>query len=1326
MRQFTVILLFLQLSFVAELRGACEEIFGGAAATPEIDKLSVRQRDFLLKQVLPVVGRRLFWESRQKPRLINKINASEISFDPIDAGLNARGERQISSKLVFEWVTDIEEPMIVHSPAETRLQIPKNYDFSRLDDGGRALIQSALIGHPLHPYIALRSARDERLQLGEPRLFLKQSQKDAIKAGILTWEAIRRNPERIDLRSFGIVAPTAVGKTEILKGILKHIIENSRGESRRLHFVMAYSDHLIRQLHQDVKELAEENSFDFNVHVWGGKDKSQPFDQFMEEQLNGADRRPVFVVTTAQSLKLRLGIDKRGKQISEKHLALLRDYTASLTFDEVHHSGAKQASQLIDDLVEHPESRTFFIGMTGTPMHHQTGLLEKLSRTFWAYLDNPEDILERPAASHRPLGDMIEQVKRAIGMGELPSYGNMSFLDINQFKNHGPFFDRDRETQQLIINPAYQSALVKGLRETILRNKSGFITVPTITAAEKLLPVLREEIPELRFTTYHSGNQFFRVSPSEQEEKREMISQHQVDYILTVRKLDEGINLPWLRLWINLNRSSNPRAILQRQGRTMRISFGKHNMNTVSLTQLNEAILRDSLELFNAIAKGAFSSPYRVIEKDEQGDVVFDSSERPEIDSFGGEVSLVEGQFMIEQEAQQFASQLIDWSAYIRRKEGYIRLPEAFRGKVAGNWYEEQELSLARTLNVKYLNPNSAVYFKALEPILAKQAPAKLYELVLQAWRLAYPQYATDNLALFAEQLIHWNERAQKRLDQKQFPFGGILPFSNRKTGSDLEKALHRSLMVVLVDSAAYEELLKAVSDRGREDLVTSLRLVESLLNPKKSSPELIAELLHRWIRFYGAYRFNWQPRDLFENLLRSKIDPFARGFRKPPLLNSYLAQLDTYGGLTADYAEFLREVYQRKVSTPRGMALMLRAYIGGWILSGANETYVRSVPTVSLARSGEDALFNNLIYRKLEQYYYSESAVQEFNELIAQLEQFADAWVPDAVKHLRRQREKFQMNLNTTEELALDLQGFWQMHERLPKRRSLTQPMVEYDDEIEQDLSHRLYGSKGWSAKSDSRRINLLINHLRKLHQPKIADAIESEWQVFLDSRKKKPITLEEWVEEFIAHKQLIGADKPLLRSREGASLARRYIARFLDDGSIRTVRLLLKDHPSYLDEFNDFIANKTFQRRARRSALFVEQSAKGDPPSFTAGKRVMRAEAQPKDLFEQLEQSYKKRIDENWLDFLFLVALNPGSNAFATVKKRLNKASPLQHARFVYSYEVVKQLGQLQRYRLEPGFNEALGFVRAVLSLYVGEHSTASPEEQREFLDYLKRHRS
>lgn len=555
--------------------------------------LNQNQKDFLNHRLLPITGKRAFISAVVEK---NPCRAGTVCVDlaPIEG----------SKSLRIEWyVPDPHSgttgPEIVANKSGRVLRIPNGLQFESLPDQGSDIIHHFLMGHPLHPYIALPH---DRIAVGEAPLVYKPSQREAIAAA-------SAGIERGD-RSFLFVAPTGLGKTEVLTSVLEKQLQ--RKDTGKLHILLVDQVQLGDQLSESVDTLRAKINFD--LVRWGGDQKSTSISELVKSARS--KDTPTVLVTTIQSLKARVKAEPENE-------ALLREVLGTLMFDEVHHAGAEQARDLIQQLIYDKNSRGLFYGTTATPMHSDIPLIESLfgNRAFWANLDTAESYLKKSGNVERSIEEVVDQLAISLRKGELTPIHELRFVEPQQFaRGDEKLFVRqsaDGETARYSINPAYYDELVGELKPSLLKHKKGFITVSTIDEARAIQELLDSEVPERSFAAFHS-----QMPKEEQAEILRKFKRGEIRYLVTVKKLDEGVNVPDMTLFIDLNRSTGPRQLLQRWGRVLRLFPNKEGVDILTFFEADESHIREKLALIEAILRGDFeprwSAPSPTVSKNRQ------------------------------------------------------------------------------------------------------------------------------------------------------------------------------------------------------------------------------------------------------------------------------------------------------------------------------------------------------------------------------------------------------------------------------------------------------------------------------------------------------------------------------------------------------------------------------------------------------------------------------------------------------------------------------------------------------------------------------------
>jgi superfamily II DNA or RNA helicase len=544
-----------------------------AARSSSFSTLTSQQEAFLREILLPVVGTRVLVDGKAQTRNCQG-NSECFTVSGFSEEDNIR----------FEWGAPGTEPWIEIDRGQRVLKIPAGFDFQALPDHGASILKRFLMGHSLHPYIASPEARAERKALGEPGLILKAAQQEAIAAATETLEAFEQGQR--GRNKFLFVAPTGVGKSEVLVSVLlSQLRAQLKTPAPGLHLVIADQNFLVGQLSDDVKRLKEEG-IDFEMRQWGGKHGSAEISELVDHVKKTG--KPVVLLTTIQSLKARiLGADR------ETRIALIREVLKTLAYDEAHHSGADQAVAIIKDLIDHPDSHAFLYGTTATPIHYWADIQGIFGNSaFWAYLDSRENYRERGGEANRDLSQIVEQLARAIEAGELSPFDKVYFLDPHNMTPNGDLLMKEGEGNgRYIIKPEHYPAVARRLSPLFMKHKKGFITANSIDEARDITAVLNKLIPKRKFAFLHSD-----MTTSEQEETRKAFREEDgINFLVTVRQLDEGINYPEMTLYVDLNRSIGARQFLQRTGRVLRIFPHKLGVDVVTLVEMDEARIGELL-----------------------------------------------------------------------------------------------------------------------------------------------------------------------------------------------------------------------------------------------------------------------------------------------------------------------------------------------------------------------------------------------------------------------------------------------------------------------------------------------------------------------------------------------------------------------------------------------------------------------------------------------------------------------------------------------------------------------------------------------------------
>ena len=485
------------------------------------------------------------------------------------------------------------------------------------------LVHRWLVGHELHPYSASEFS-------------LKPSQATALEA---SREALKEHrSEQGETSSLLNIAPTGSGKTLVLTQTLMEQIETSL-ENKKLFIVTADRVHLVDQLHSQIqKENGQKRTI--NVVNWGTlNDKSWQGLAQLSQMAQEGEGTTVLVITS-QSLRLKLSefftqTERRYKDIQESFIRSV----GGIYIDEAHHLGARETRQVILDLVA--RSKAFLYGTTATPVHHEVNLRDFFKREHWTYLNTRENLFERHGTDA-----VLEQLSIGIERGELTPFdelyviGEQTFKDLeeerknnsssnnntssrtnNSSNNNNSTSSNNSNTQKAdlpsasasvfmqaesayyVLNPAYYESLLRIITPILSANRKGFIVTATIAEAKRLTQFLNNSVSGIEFDVLH-----FQM---EEQERREVLSRsvHSTGshYIVSVRMLDEGINLPHLSAYIDLNFNVSIKQMIHRIGRVLRLYPNKLTADVLFLIDYrDEQKARDALNILDKMERVSF------------------------------------------------------------------------------------------------------------------------------------------------------------------------------------------------------------------------------------------------------------------------------------------------------------------------------------------------------------------------------------------------------------------------------------------------------------------------------------------------------------------------------------------------------------------------------------------------------------------------------------------------------------------------------------------------------------------------------------------------
>ena len=449
-------------------------------------------------------------------------------------------------------------------------------DFSKLSEAVNDNFRYWLTGHELHPYVESSGP----IMIKPVQSVAFEAYKEAVQSGA---------------KSFLHVLPTGVGKTLVFTKALVDYLKR-RSKENSIAIVTVGQTRIVNQLAQAMeKEIAESaESLDIQVVNWNSKKQRTDFSHLISETSSMADA--TVVVMTSQSLKniLRDPNSERYKQISGRLSAIF--------IDEAHHLGAELTKEVLMGIQE--KSGAFLYGTTATPIHHEVNLRDLFEKVHWSYLNDRGSFFQ-----DHPSEAILRQLSMAIERGDLTPFDNLYFIAdtfLTGGENGGNIFVS--ENKRRVLNPDYYQKLAQVIYPILSSNKKGFFVTATVQEAERLTAFLNRTFPEVEFSSYH-----YRKTKEEKKEITDRFEENESShYLVTVRALDEGVNLPELSAYIDLNASVPIKQMLQRIGRVLRLYPGKISSDIVLLIDYrDEQIAKDLLNILDVVKQVSFSKTTR-------------------------------------------------------------------------------------------------------------------------------------------------------------------------------------------------------------------------------------------------------------------------------------------------------------------------------------------------------------------------------------------------------------------------------------------------------------------------------------------------------------------------------------------------------------------------------------------------------------------------------------------------------------------------------------------------------------------------------------------
>ncbi len=276
---------------------------------------------------------------------------------------------------------------------------------------------------------------------------------------------------------------------------------------------------------------------------------------------NGFRTEPLFIVSTVHT----------GS--SEDFLSMVRAYSERmklvLIVDETHWLGAPELSKAMDLPIEKR------LGLSATP---ERGWDEEGTQKILEFYGNNEYEYGLAKAIKEgyltPYDYMVKEVE--LTPKEYRDYVELTKKIAQSFS----LAERDEKQQKKLDSLIFRRASIVKASD----NKRGFVSWVHETFKPEMCLVYCENIEHLRavkkdlsavgkfVVEYHS-----ELSEAEKEASLNALKRGTAQYLVSIRCLDEGVDIPECREAIILSSSQNKRVFIQRRGRVLRKSPGKNH-----------------------------------------------------------------------------------------------------------------------------------------------------------------------------------------------------------------------------------------------------------------------------------------------------------------------------------------------------------------------------------------------------------------------------------------------------------------------------------------------------------------------------------------------------------------------------------------------------------------------------------------------------------------------------------------------------------------------------------------------------------------------------
>ena len=460
------------------------------------------------------------------------------------------------------------------------------------------LLRQFLVGHSWHPYYGNSSV-------------MREVQTIALQA---FYQALEQGSH-----SFLHISPTGTGKGLVLARSLLHQVQSS---DKKIFIVTAHQIQLVHQLFSEI-EKEKVGLSKIQIINWSQAQSGGNTWQTLGARINQAveSDETLILVITSQGLKARLNDFKTQDQRYGVYTKLIQNL-GGVYIDEAHHLGAGRTKEaIIESLIS--DSKAFLYGATATPIHHQEELGEFFDKQHWSYLNREGNLFEV-----HPVEKVLEQLFLSINRGDITPFDdlyvvgeNLFFKDKDsveektqenksvrspvQLESHleqEPVFIKG-ENQFYVLNPEYYERLSEILVPFFKDNLKGFIVTASIEEANRIQSFLSQRRSDIVFEAYHSG-----VDVDERrrilKRSRESTGRH---YLVAVAALNEGVDLPHLSAYIDLNSNISIKETMHRIGRVLRIYPAKMTADIMFLINYkNEEMLETLLKVIELAEKISF------------------------------------------------------------------------------------------------------------------------------------------------------------------------------------------------------------------------------------------------------------------------------------------------------------------------------------------------------------------------------------------------------------------------------------------------------------------------------------------------------------------------------------------------------------------------------------------------------------------------------------------------------------------------------------------------------------------------------------------------